>query len=376
MSRFVVALLLLAALLCAASAATVRCFVQEALPYAVDAVHTRFSYQIDTLDPEPLELTLPTLEWGPVLDDRCTWSPGHDLLMLFVNDVVAASYPTHCTDGGSLGFGVSTLGDAVWGDVPRSPAFGPHHFAPQNGRIDMRTARLPAMTAGQRLRNITLALWSGSRREFMPGAPQPPALVVRVCMLATRVPADWLSTAYTEVPADANTVYPMGSCVYARTGLCGAALGYASTAASGAGVSLRARSSTNHLVPSDAEAGWQLPSLFPAGVRLADSSPGLGDRWYVGWRCDSDAVHWHVNGSRLALDRLSPRCPDTMYATAVTERAEYGDRLDGVSPAQQPRLPTHEHKLTIEVARAYWEANAVAQPVLALAVQEEQHNKK
>jgi len=352
----------LVAALCAAAAsgAGVRCFLLEALPYYADEVHTQFSYAIDTLDAEPLELSFPTLEFGPVLDDRCTWTPKQDALVLSSNGILTASYPTHCNDGSLMGFGVSTLGAEVWGETPRSPRFSGRPYAPQNGRVDMRTMSIRGQPA--RLRNITVSLFSSSRREFMPGAPRPPALVVRVCMLAERVPGDWMSTSYTEVPPPADTVYPLATCVYERNDLCGASLGYVSTG----DVVLKAHTHANHLAPSGVENGWTLGSVFAAGARLpADLDP----HWHVGWRCEQGDVHWHINGTRLALDGLTPRCPPDLYAVA-SEQSQYGATIKGVSPMHKLAMPTREHKMTIEKAQTYWAANHVDQPVLADRVEQ------
>lgn len=352
---------------CAAAPSDVRCFVGQFAPTSSDAPHTRFTYDIDTITPVPIELTLPVLEFSAVLNDRCTWSTRVDALMLNVNGVLASYWPTHCSESSPMLFGVGTNAPMHWGSHPRSPYNSDALYETQNGRIDLRTATWSVLQRPARNRTLELSMFSGSELRFMPAeSAAAPPLYVRVCMLARQVPNDWSAAPgnYHEVSPPGNTVYPLSSCVYEHAGRCGAQLGYVSTALDGSAVVLRRHGSHNYLEPSSVENGWTLPSAFPSGLR----DPGVAPHMHAGWRCeDGETLRWYLNGSVMRINAQSRRCASTVY-TAEDERYEhlrFGVTPYSIAALKKPAQVTAEHKVSIETANRYWSLHHVDVPVLA-----------
>lgn len=354
--------LVLPALVCLGAA--LRCFTAEFGPVAADPSHTSYSYSIDVLAPAPVELAFPLLEFGPVLDNRCSWSGSVDALQITMNGVMVGYWPLSCHEDATLQFGVSTLGPENWGQHVRSPVGGERVFAPQFGRADMRTGTWSTLQAPSRWRNVTVALFSGSERAFMPSLGRPRAaapLVVRTCVLEAELPVDMgAGSGFSEHEFDYPTVMPLASCVYHHAGRCGANLGYA--VAGGGPVAIRRHASQNSLAPAYVENGWKLPELFE-GARLPEQEPHM----HVGWPCESGAeVHWRLNGSVLRLGEHSRACALSLYnIEGRIDAGQFGVSGETVKAAFKPL--THRQrvqKVEIGVAKQAWAAAGVQYPVV------------
>lgn len=355
MQRALLCLTFLLCFLCGVFA-QLRCFDAEFPPVEADPEHSRYYYDVDVLAPAPIEITLVNMEFSSVETDRCKWAGNMDGLELYMNRVLFSYFPVFCSDRSSLLFSVSNLGQDQWGSEPRSPSNDKLRFETQYGRVDMRSGVFSPIQQASRHRNITIRLFSGSARTFMPVPPH--ALIVRVCLLARDVPADVSDTPYIEVGADENTVYPFSSCIYEVNGRCGAQLGYISTADAGSAVHIKRHGVRNSLSPAYVENGWTLPNDFPSGIRELDTEPHM----HVGWNCEFDDVRWSINGSSLRLDDQTRRC---RQPAAQSEAFQFGGYASPfVAMVKRPILP-HQPKLALAQAVQAWADAGVRIPVIS-----------
>jgi hypothetical protein len=344
----------------------VRCFFGEFYPIVYDGDHTAFTYSIDVLTPRPLELTFERIELGPVEEDRCTWPSGLDSLELHQNGGLLGHWPLTCHDRETLSFGIGSLGADVWGDQPRRPVNGKKVFAPQYGAVDMIYGTITTGDAPSRMRNITIKLFSGSKRAFMPSysaSARYAPLMVRVCLLDSQVPHDVVGTSYAELPLVEPAVWPIASCILEVPGGCMARLGYAANTNGSTPVHWHHGRIGNQLSPSRVENGWTLPSDF-VGVHMPSDEPIM----LPGWMCyndDQEEVHWHLGASVLRLDATSRRCAGSASAAAELDH-EFGYFVDVVAPLEKNLLKDHTYTVKSDVAQRVWAENNIEQPVLSL----------
>lgn len=347
----------------------VRCFIGEFYPYEYDDEHTLFRYTVDVLTPRPLEFAFEQIELGPVEDDRCGWPSGLDSLEIHQNGALLGHWPTTCHDRETLRFGIGSLGAYVWGSSPRQPTDGSREYAPQYGSSDMLYGTVSVNDAPTRLRNITVKMFSGSKRRFMQSyttEPRYAPLLVRVCLLDSQVPYDVVSTTYSEMPLLAPRVWPISSCVLEFPGGCVARLGFAANTNGSEPIHLHHGRSGNQLSPSRVENGWSLPSNF-IGVHMPSDEPIM----LAGWMCYNDGeeeVHWHLGeASILRLTAASKRCPGSAGSAAELER-DFGSTVEQAAPLEKDLLRDKTYTVSYAAALRLWAANDVAQPILSLRV--------
>lgn len=336
------------------SAQPISCFIAEFPPTTVDVDSTEYTYDIDVLTPAPLLLSFDLLEFGPVTNDACTRQGGADAIVIKINKARASFWPTHCSDQNFLSFSVSNLADTHWGlQHMLSSAVNGKRLAPQYGRVDFVTGKWSYVQQVTTKRSVSISLYSKGTRRFMPSFDaQRAPLIVRVCIATRDVPADIGIYAPVNI-AGQKFVLPFASCIYEDAGLCGANLGYCSTA----DIALTVHTPDNSISPSHLENGWKLPDVYVQGCLATSQAPTM----HVGWICEMDDVTWSVNGSILRLNAQSPRCSNSPMDTETDSRILAAMQKDTDPLIKIANMPKKHSVKTVKMADAQriWKAAGV-----------------